>query len=261
MPNGSSEVATRIVDAHRPLGGLAFGYGQGSVLTGFTTDSDLDIVLVWDREEVPPSGERPAGALCDVGHASRQHSLPGLAVDNLRVDGWPVDVAHFPLRTFRSWCRQVRDGGGWREHEWPLPLHAVAGFVHGPDLGDPHGLAAVARTELAVLPAPLAAATRAALAEARDAYGPDLGAAADAGHGWLFHSLLTPLMQTAYFAWFAAEGRYCPFPKHLWAWTERFGLDRDITALDEQLWGANGLPERHRLALALVDRVLALPAG
>lgn len=259
MPRSPSDIAEQIVDAHLPLGGLAFSFGQGSVFTGFTADSDLDIVMIWDRKEVPGADLRPAHDLTDPQHTPRRHALPGMALDNLRIDDRPVDIAHYPLSTFRSWCRQVHEGGGWQKQEWPLPLHAVAGFTYGVDLADPAGLAASARSDLAVLPKALAIATRAALTETRAGYAADLASAARAGNGWLLHSLLTPVVRTAYYAWFAAEGRYCPFPKHLRAWAERFALNRDIADLDARLWTDADLTSRHRTALELVDRILALP--
>ncbi|MEO3750745.1 hypothetical protein ABGB06_08915 [Streptomyces sp. B6B3] len=137
-----------------------------------------------------------------------QHDLPGLALDNLRVSGCGAG------RCATAKAGRNRNG----------PCH--------------HEIAAAARADLAVFPAALATSARAGLTDARDAYAPDLRAAARADNGWLFHSLLTPLPRTAYIAWFAAEGRYCPFPKHLPAWAER-----------------------HTLAHALVDRILALPTA
>ncbi|MFI7641020.1 hypothetical protein [Nonomuraea sp. NPDC049400] len=38
---------------------MDFAYGQGSVFTGFTTTSDLDMVIIWGEDEPPPPERRP----------------------------------------------------------------------------------------------------------------------------------------------------------------------------------------------------------
>jgi hypothetical protein len=39
----------RLVDHYRRTDDLSWMYGQGSVFTGVTEDSDLDFILIWEK--------------------------------------------------------------------------------------------------------------------------------------------------------------------------------------------------------------------
>lgn len=41
------QAVSRVVETYRRCNGVSFCYGQGSVLTGLTPESDLDIVMIW----------------------------------------------------------------------------------------------------------------------------------------------------------------------------------------------------------------------
>ena len=63
----------RVLARYGQRPGLALCYGQGSVLSGFTTSSDLDLIMVW-------AGELPSGL------AARELTDPGS--EPVRFDGW-----------------------------------------------------------------------------------------------------------------------------------------------------------------------------
>lgn len=250
-----STVVERVLDAYG--GTFAFAYGQGSTFCGFETDADLDIVLIWP-EEIPAPAERPAGQLCDLGIAPVQFDEAACGLDTLVVSGRDTQVINFSRPTFDSWCEAVSAGEGWRGPAWPLPLHAVAGFVYGVLLADDDGEAAAIRERISVPSARLRGNTRETLAEELPGYRQALSSSARRAEGWLFHELTVKLTKHAYTTWFAAEGCYLPFPKHLDRWMERLGLDRDLALREQLIWRASDLTERQQVVLEFVDAVVAL---
>lgn len=252
-----SAVVEQVLSAYGRGRALAFAYGQGSTFCGFETDADLDIVLIWPGD-IPAGGERPAGELCDPGVTPVQFGDATFGLDNLVVSRRETQVISFSRSTFASWCEAVGAGQGWRGPAWPLPLHAVAGFVYGVLLADADGQAAAVRERISVPSARLRDNTRETLAEELPEYRKALGSSACRGEGWLFHELAVKLTKDAYVAWFAAEGCYLPFPKHLDRWTERLGLDRDLAHREQLIWRTSELTERQQAVLEFAEAVVAL---
>lgn len=103
--NGAAEqVGRSVVTALAGCGKVDFAYGQGSVFTGFSTESDLDLVIIWAEDEPPPAASRPVGQLTDAGSTPTQFHDRTFGLDKMRVSGWEVDVAHYPRTRFDSWC-------------------------------------------------------------------------------------------------------------------------------------------------------------
>jgi len=252
-------IARQVIPAYRALGGLAFAYGQGSVFSGFTDASDIDIVVVWDREGPPVPAERPVAELnAGPGDPVTFHQ-PGFVLDRLDIGGVQVDVTHRTRGVFEDWVREVRAGRGWEGAVYPTPLYAVAGFVYGSLLADGDGTGSEARAQLADFPRALIERSRMVLAEELPSYDERLAACARRGDGWLFHELLGQVMRHALVAWFAAEQRYCPHPKWLHGWVARFGMDPQVAALERGLWAPPvSLARRRELFLAMTERILAL---
>ena len=48
----------RLLPAYEPLGQLTLVYLLGSLVSGYTEDADLDIMMVWDDPEVPAGSQR-----------------------------------------------------------------------------------------------------------------------------------------------------------------------------------------------------------
>jgi hypothetical protein len=252
-----STVVERVLDAYGKCGPLAFAYGQGSTFSGFETDADLDIVMIW-ADEVPARTTRPAARLCDPAITSVQFDDVTYALDNLVIGRRDTQVINFSLSTFGSWCEAVDDGEGWRGAAWPLPLHAVAGFAYGVQLADDAGEAARIRDDLPGPSARLRANTRDTLADSLPEYRKALGSSARRDEGWLFHQLTVTLVKDAYAAWFAREGYYLPFPKHLDRWIARFGLNPGLARTEQAIWRTPDLSERQAAVLEFAEGVLAL---
>jgi hypothetical protein len=206
--------------------GVTFAYGQGSAFAGFADGADIDVVAVWD--EVP---------------ARPQLTYRGAdyALEKLVVEGQPVDLMHFSVAKFNEWCELVEGGGGWREEAWPLPLHVVGGFAAGVLLAGDAG--ELQRRLRRPSPQYVEAVVGSLKAEA-SAYYDELRAAARRGDHWLFGRLTDRLIRHAYFAWFAKEGHYCPFPKHVDEWIHRLKLSPQLTELHAGVWRTTNLAER-----------------
>lgn len=259
MAVSPERVGEEIIAAYAERGGLSFCYGQGSVFSGLATDSDLDIVMVWDRG-VPPADQRPARRLHDGAAGPIQFELARSGLDKLWIGGWPVDVAHYCRADFDGWLRDVRAGGGWQEQAWPLPLFAVSGFAHGRLLSDVDGRARRALDELRQFPQRLVDRTRETLRAEWPSYDAELAACAERGDSWLFHELMNTLLRHTYTTWFAAHHVYCPHPKRLSQWIDRYAMETGIADLERSIWQVASLTEcRSRLA-ATVAAVLETAA-
>lgn len=252
-----ARVVGRVLEAYRSCGPLAFAYGQGSTFTGFETRADLDIVLVWP-ESICAAERRPTRPLCDPDVEPVQFDGSGYGMDNLVIERRDVQVINFARPGFNQWCQLVEGGQGWHQDVWPLPLHVVAGFVYGLMLEDASGQGESIRARLSEPPVALRADSRRTVAAALPLYRKDLTSAAERGDNWLFHTLAARLLKQAYVAWFAAEGYYLPFPKHLDRWIQRFGLDRDLAEREQRIWWLPSLSLRRSAVLDFVERVLAL---
>lgn len=208
-------VAAQVIPA-----GVAFAYGQGSAFTAFTDAADIDVVAVWDEVPATPMTFRGAE----------------YALEKIVVDGQQVDLMHFSVATFNQWCELVEGGGGWREEAWPLPLHVVGGFAAGVVLAGDAG--ALQRRLRQPSPQYVSAVVDSLRAEASGYY-EELRAAARRGDHWLFGRLTDRLLRHAYFAWFAKEGHYCPFPKHVDDWVRYLGLSSELGELQGEVWRAS----------------------
>jgi hypothetical protein len=249
------EIATRVTHAYRTLDGLAFAYGQGPVIAGFTNDSDLDLIMVWDGD--PPKARSQAMADLHNGPGKPlQHDYPGFSLDRFWVNGEQIEVSHKSHETFAGWIRDIGSGWGWEDSDSTMPLYAVAGFAYGRVFTDEDGLAAAARSDLTTFPPLLIERSRTVLEAELPSYERDLTGSARRGDGLLFHELLSRVLRHALVTWFSAEHRYCPHPKWLQHWIARFGMDSRIASLERSLWLPVTLERRREVFMSMAERIL-----
>lgn len=174
------------------------------------------------------------------------------------MDGWPVDVAHYTEHEFARWLDDVRHGNGWQDREWPLPLFAVSGFAYGVLLADSEraGRRAVAQVES--FPSALLDKARTQLANVWPGLRAELAGCVRRSDGWLFHEMAGNAIRDTYIAWFAAHRRYCPFPKRIAAWAQRFKLDPELLDLEQRIWRTGPLDQRLAVITTLVEGVLRI---
>ncbi|WP_020578370.1 DUF4037 domain-containing protein [Actinopolymorpha alba] len=251
------EIATRVTTAYRRVPGLAFAYGQGPVVAGFTHDSDLDLIMVWDGSAPPRNRSTAMKDLHNGPGKPIQYDYPGFALDRFWVNGQQIEVSHKTHDTFCGWIRDIRSGWGWEDTDPSMALYSVAGFAYGRVFTD-DGRAAEARTDLTTFPPLLIERSRAVLAAELPSYDRDLAGCARRGDGLLFHEILSKVLRHALVAWFSAEHRYCPHPKWLQHWVARFGMDPGIAGLERSLWVPVTLGRRREVFVAMAERILAL---
>lgn len=254
------ETARQVTSTYRDVGGLAFAYGQGSLVAGFSRDADLDLVLVWDGEEPPSGGRRPVRELHEGSNAlAAQFDHPGYVRDRFWIGDQRIDVRHQTMKVFDYWLTEVYEGRGWEDVDVVLPLYAIAGFTYGSVVADYNGGAAAAREEVAEFPEALVERSRMLVAAELPSFEEDLADCVQRGDGWVFHELLGKVLRHVLVAWFAAEQRYCPHPKWLHRWVTRFGMDLSIANLERAMWGPVSIGRRREMFNTLAKRVLAMP--
>ncbi len=252
------DLAASVTAAYRKLPDLAFAYGQGPVVAGFTNDSDLDLVLVWDGADAPKNRSQALRELHDGPGNPVQYDYPGFALDRFWCKGEQIEVSHKTHETFVGWIRDIRSGWGWEDIDTTMPLYAVAGFAYGRVFADEDGRAAAARSDLTTFPPLLIERSRSVLSAELPSYDRDLAGAVRRSDGLLFHELLGKVLRHALVAWFSAEHRYCPHPKWLQHWVARFGLDTRIAGLERSLWMPVTLERRREAFLTMAERILEL---
>ena len=221
-------------------------YGQGSVITGLSEDSDLDLILVWE-EDVPSAPTLPDATATSQGE---------LLLEQSRLDGYDIDLMHIPRLTFDGWLSELEQGEGWSDTAWPSPIYVAAGLAEAKLLLDPTGHGAAERSRVQVPAAALVARVRNQLEAAAPGFIKELRSAAEKEHRWLHASLAVQLHKLTYTAWFLVEGHYPPFPKYLPQWCERYGMNSHVRSLEAAYWTA---PDPTTALEALVAAVLDLP--
>ncbi|HEY8456420.1 MAG TPA: DUF4037 domain-containing protein [Actinopolymorphaceae bacterium] len=250
------EIAHKVAEAYQELDGLAYAYAHGPVIAGFTNDSDLDVVVVWE-DEIPRYRSPVLGRLHNGSGKPAQHDYPGLSFDRLRIGDQQVEVAHKNHKMVEGWIGDVQAGWGWEDSDSSMSLYSVAGLAYGRVfVGESR--AAEVREELTPFPQLLVERTRAVLEAELPSYERDLTSAARRGDGLLFHELLSKVLRHALVTWFSAEHRYCPHPRWLQQWATRFGMDSRIAGLERSLWLPVTLERRRETFLTMAKRILDL---
>jgi hypothetical protein len=90
------------------------------VISGFTTDSDVDLVAVW---QTLPDRAVIQGATRVV--------LDDLVLEKARCVNHDLDVMHLPLSGFSSSVDAVETGRTWRSSAWPDPCMPLPASLMG----------------------------------------------------------------------------------------------------------------------------------
>ncbi|RCK70430.1 hypothetical protein DT076_07240 [Desertihabitans brevis] len=248
LPAAARPVVEAVAERWRQYDDLAWAYGQGSVLSGFRDDSDIDLVAVW--EEMPAASTLPFPSIVS-GHRP-------LVFERGHAAGFELDVQHVPRQVFAGWMDELTRGGGWSEEQWPMPVHVAAGLAQGVLLVDRAGDGEAVQRR-AQEPGPRLVSV---VLEQLDARAPDflteLEKADAAGNRWLHDSLAVELHRLVYVAWFLAEGHHPPFFKHLPDWFERLSMDTDVRHLEASYWAVGDARTRRATLAELVSAVLEL---
>jgi hypothetical protein len=240
LPLAARPVVGELADVWARTGGLSWAYGQGSVFSGFTAESDLDFIVIWDR--------MPEMATAPVDSSFAPHR--DLTMEQCRMGGYDIDIQHVSRRVFDEWVGQLGRGEGWSGDQWPMPVHVAAGLAHGLLLCDPRGAGTQLQARLQTPEPQLVEAVAQRLARAAPAFVKELTRARTRADLWLHDLLAVRWHKLIYTAWFLAEGHYPPFPKHLGQWMERLGMNEHARRLETYYWAA---PDDEGRDAALAD--------
>lgn len=253
LQDPTGQIVALLLEVIQRAPGLRWIHGQGSSIAGFSDDSDIDCVVVWDQ--VPTNVTLPpawAPRLDVHGHVALEQAI---------VASRDLDLLHVRDSLFNDWVRQVDEGNGWQSDNWPSPRYSASGLAHGTVLHDPDGLATNLQQQLQRPSPALRASTHDALTAALPIYLAELNKCADRQDHWLHQHLSSQLLKTTYTAWFVAEGHLPPFPKLLPAWHQRLGIDPRLIEFERRHWIASSLTASTSTLEALCRAVLHLRSG
>ncbi len=100
----------QVLPAYERLGSLTLVYLLGSLVSGYTQDADLDMLMVWDELDVPAGSlrellvarfeERPNASPCVVDYRD-------IHLERIVLAGQEYNVARLPLASFEAIIQSV----------------------------------------------------------------------------------------------------------------------------------------------------------
>ncbi len=256
-------VQQQVLPAYEPLGQLTLVYLLGSLVSGYTKDADLDLMMVWDDADVPTASLRePLVARLD-----ERLGVPPFVVDyrDIHLERYVIDsqeynVAHQTLTSFEAMLQSILDGRQDSTERVLDPLVATAGFAYGEPVLDPKSLGQQWKSRLSTFPSVVKRECRRAVLSHRQAYLTDLTTLMRRADWFKFHCVLVEALRTTLRALFALHEVYYPGDKWLRQSILRFGLDAEVLTCFECIFEAKGSAleravEQHAALERLMDLV------
>src|SRR6266700_3363315 len=259
----------QVLPAYEPLGQLSLVYLLGSLVSGYTEDADLDLMMVWDDVGVPAASLRePLVARFD----ERQGVSPfvvdyrDIRLERYVIAGQEYNVAHQTQVSFEAMLQSILDGKRDSTDRMLDPLVATAGFAYEELVLDCQGLGQQWKSRLSTFPSVVKQECRRAVLANRQAYLTDLRTLLRRADWFKFHCLLVEAVRTTLRALFALHEVYYPGDKWLRQAILRFGLDAEVLACFDRLFEATGPSqeraiEQHATLRRLMDLVEGYEAG
>ena len=236
-------VRRQILPAYEPLGQLTLVYLLGSLVSGYTADADLDIVMVWDDACVPAASLREAL----VTRLDERQGVSPFVVDyrDIHLERYVIDsqeynVAHLTLTSFEALLQSILDGRRDNTQRVLDPLVATAGFTYGELVLDPKSLGQQWKSRLSTFPAVVKQECRRAVLAHRQAHMTDLRTLMRRADWFKFHCVLVEAVRTTLRALFALHEVYYPGDKWLRQSIMRFGLGEEVLTCFDRLFEAKG---------------------
>ncbi len=252
-------LGTRILPEYAALGTLAWAHLQGSLVLGYTDESDLDVILVWDAPEVP-TGREPLVAQLD----ERRRDFPeaidyhDIHIDRFVMAGQEYELAHYTLGRFEQIMESVRTGTNLPGREIVNPEALAAAFREAVFVLDPQSVGQRLQETLREFPEHIRASTRRAATNNRDRRMNELRTHARRGDWFPFYSALASATRTVLRAIFAARGVYWTNDKWRRAAMQRYGFEPRLVAAYDRVWSPDSTPAQRLAALdELTDAALA----
>jgi hypothetical protein len=258
-------VRERLFPAYEPLGQLTLVYLLGSLVSGYTEDADLDLMMVWHDPEVPAASQRePLVARLD----ERQGVSPfvvdyrDIHLERYVIDSRKYNVAHQTLASFETMLQSILDGRRDSSERVLDPLVATAGFAYGELVWGRESLGQRWKSRLSTFPPVVKQECRRAMLTHRQAYLTDLATLMRRADWFKFHCILVEAVRATMRALFALHKVYYPGDKWLRQAILRFGLDAEVLTCFERLFEAKGSAlERATEQQAALKRLMDLVEG
>jgi hypothetical protein len=254
-------LVTRVLPGYAGLGTLAWAHVQGSLVLGYTQESDLDVILVWDAAEVP-TGRETLIARLDERARERPEVIDyrDIHIDRFWVGGQEYELAHYTVDHFEQAMEAVHSGSDLPGREIVNPLALAAAFREAVFLVDPRGKGKRVQETLREFPAYLKARATQAARNNRERRMNELRTHARRGDWFPFHSALTSATRTVLQAIFAQREVYWTGDKWRRAAMLRYGFDPHIIEAYDRLWTSEAPAELRLTALdELTDIAVAEP--
>ena len=253
----------RLLPAYEPLGQLTLVYLLGSLVSGYTEDADLDLMMVWDKAEVPAAAQRePLVARLDERPGVSQFVVDyrDIHLERYVIDSQEYNVAHQTLASFESLLQSILDGKRDSTERVLDPLVATAGFAYGELVWDRKNIGQQWKSRLNTFPPVVKRECRRAVLAHRQTYLTDLRTLMGRADWFKFHCTLVEAVRTTVRALFALHEVYYPGDKWLRQSIIRFGLDTEVLTCFDRLFEARGsvlerASEQHAALLRLMDLV------
>jgi hypothetical protein len=191
----------RLFPAYEPLGQLTLVYLLGSLVSGYTEDEDLDLMMVWDDPDVPAASLRePLVARLD----ERQGVSPfvvdyrDIHLERSVIARQEYNVAHQTLTSFEAMLQPVLDGKRDSTDRVLDPLVATAGFAYGELVLDRKALGQQWKSRLSTFPLVVKQECRRAMLAHRQAYLTDLTTLMRRADWFKFHCILVEAVRTTF---------------------------------------------------------------
>ena len=233
----------QVLPAYEPLGRLSLVYLLGSLVSGYTEEADLDIMMVWNDASVP------AGSLREplVSHLDERQGISPFVVDyrdihleRYVIAGQEYNVAHQTRVSFEAILHSILDGKRDGTDRVLDPLVATAGFTYGELVLDRQGLGQQWRSRLSAFPPVVKQECRRAVLAHRQAHLTDLTTLMRRADWFKFHCILVEAVRLTVCALFSLHEVYYPGDKWLRQAIIRFGLETEVLAPFDRLWTAGG---------------------
>ncbi len=243
-------VVSGVLPEYAALGTLAWAHAQGSLVLGYTDQSDLDVILVWDAVEVPTGRESLVGRLDE-----REREQPEVVdyrdvhIDRFVIGGQEYELAHYTLARFGQITESVRTGSELPGREIVNPLALAAAFREAVFLGDPQERGRRLQETLREFPGYLKTRGTQAARNNRERRMTELRTHARRGDWFPFYSALAGATRTVLQALFAQRQVYWTGDKWRRAAMLRYGFEPHIVDAYDRLWSLDSSPERRLAAL------------
>ncbi len=256
-------VQQQLLPAYESLGRLTLVYLLGSLVSGYTEDADLDLMMVWDDADVPAASLRePLVAGLD----ERQGISPfvvdyrDIHLERYVIDSQEYNVAHLTLTSFEAMLQSILDGRRDNIERVLDPLLATAGFAYGELVLDQKGLGQQWKNRLSTFPPMVKRECRRAVLAHRQAFLTDLRTLMRRADWFKFHCILVEAVRTTLRALFALHEVYYPGDKWLRQSILRFELGEEVLTCFDRLFEAQGSAleraiEQHAALSRLMDLV------